>query len=287
MASAVAEQGKRMLGVNKRQARTAKDRRKNVWLAQQRDTRNQEINVVDEDGTLTTAGQYPITLVHGDERDEDMELKAAIANKESNIQRFLTDEDISYYKDKEAQAQYEREMQWVIKRTNWNDPAQIQQLKEMFPEVIDLMKGQLDDEFAIAKQFSKIRMLGAQDADDVLFEMYLADGTIKLPPSNFWKGGSTLGDANDYVPGVFAINPDPLPDADILPIATRYGLKSRAQGAPPTARMGQTLPTSWQSFNDPTYKEAFRKGGLSASAPTPGGVTTIGRMTRGLRQRRE
>lgn len=265
MASKVAEQGKRMVDQNKKAAREAANRRKNVHMAQQRDTRFQEVNVVDEQtGALTRDYQFPVTLMHADSRDEDMQIKAALTADGTGIQRYLTPEDVDYYKAKEEQAQYEREMQWVIQRTNWNDPVQISQIKEMFPEVIEMMKRQLDDEFAIAKQFAKIRMLGAQDADDVRFEMYLADGSIILPKPGFWKGGSALGDDLDYVPGVFAYVPDLKPPGEI-PASTRYGVKSRAQGEAPAnlRRMRETQPESWQAFNNPTFKPLWTASGMN------------------------
>lgn len=90
-------------------------------------------------------------------------------------------EEINILVDKENELNLASFERFIRDRFNLNDPVQSRLVHEMYPEYFEKRLEQIDSHLELQRRAAKIKLLGIQDKDDLMFLYAIASNKIKIP----------------------------------------------------------------------------------------------------------
>jgi len=133
---------------------------------------------------------FPVRLYPHDKDDNLMELKA---NVDEGLfgKKELTTKDLEYLQRKKEALNAAQYKQYVAQMFNSQNPAELQMLNQLAPEILQEKMEIIDTEAELDARLAKMRLRGfPRDAEDLKLAFAIKSGNVKLPDGTLWDPSS-------------------------------------------------------------------------------------------------
>lgn len=165
---------------------------------------------------------FPLTATNATPYDDIAETKSKFAHTDmgGNWVVPFTDSDAAYTMTKRDQMEKANFDDWVWRKYDLTDPAENLMLQQIAPELYERRAELIDWNQNLVSNYAKLRLRGAKDINDLMFEWMVETGRVELPQGSIWDpqtwrkqqlgnlGGSAETDlrvqSNRYAYGLFS-----------------------------------------------------------------------------------
>lgn len=138
--------------------------------------------------TTRAPNEFPIIPFDMDTYDQTAQIKQEVAgrNDMGNWVVPFTSQDAKYLERKRDMVEYSDFDRWIYQKYDLKDPAQSFILQSIAPEQFERRQAIIDYQQNLVSRYAKLRLRGAKNVDDLMFEWMVETNRISLPEGPIW-----------------------------------------------------------------------------------------------------